>query len=306
MKINLQLFAANSRIGAEQFTLAKLLTDPAGGPATYGAPWALTKKLIKIGVKNKSSMDPQYGDDQTVDVIVEDGDITIDVESTDLTEDEKALLFGQTMIAGVRTPNPATDVRPYFCVSWKSKKRNGNYKYYKVLKVIFQEPDEDFETKKEKTTPQTDKISGTGIQRFADGLRKRIADADAATYVAATGTNWFTSGDISPDVVAPTVVSTLPAAAATAVAVTATFAWTFSEAILPSTVIAGNFFLFADVAGTPVAGTLSQNPAGTIITFTPASNLAALTAYRAVATSDITDMSNNKLAATDVRKFTTA
>lgn len=297
---------ANSRIGAENLTLAKVLADPAGGTTTYDTPFAITKKLIKIGVKNSSSMDPQYADDQTVDIYYEDGDIGLDIDITDLTEDEKALVLGQTMMAGVRTPNPATDVRPYFCVSWKSKKRNRNYKYYKILKVMFSEPDEDFEAKKEKSVPQTDKISGTGIQRFSDGLRKRIADADSATYVAGMGSGWFTSGDITVDTVAPTIASTLPAANATAVAITATFAWTFSEAILASTVIAGNFFVFADVAGTLVAGALSQNAAGTVVTFTPTANLTALTAYRAVATGDVSDLSNNKLAATDVRKFTTA
>jgi phi13 family phage major tail protein len=187
---------ANSRIGAETFTIAEVLTDTVSATPTYDTPYAFTKKLIKIGVKNAGSIEKQYADDQTVDVIVEDGDITIEIESTDLTEDEKATLFGQTMSNGIRTPDPANDVRPYFCVMWKSKKRNGNYKYYKILKVIFQEPDEDFETKKEKTTPQTDKITGIGIQRIYDGLRKRVADADSTSYVSATGTNWFASGDI--------------------------------------------------------------------------------------------------------------
>ena len=297
---------ANSRIGAETLTLSKILSDVVEGTTTYDTPLAIAKKLIKIGVKNSSSIDPQFADDQTVDLYVEDGDVQIEIDITDLTEDEKALLFGQTMVAGVRTPNPATDVRPYFCVSWKSKKRNLKYKYYKILKVMFSEPDEEFSTKEEKSVPQTDKISGTGIQRLSDGLRKRIADADAATWAAATGTGWFTSGDITVDIVAPTIASTLPAAAATAVAVTSTFTWTFSEPILATTVIAGNFFVFADIAGTLVAGTLNQNVAGTVITFTPTVNLTALTAYRAVATGDISDLSNNKLVATDVRKFTCA
>ena len=296
---------ANSRIGAEQFTIAKILADVAEGATTYDTPYAFTKKLIKVGVKHASSMDPQYADDQTVDIYTEDGDVQIDIESTDLTEDEKAMINGQTMVAGVRSPS-TSDVKPYFCVMWKSKKRNGKYKYYKILKVMFKESDEDFETTKEKKAPQTDTISGTGIQRLSDGLRKRVADADAATWAAATGTGWFTSGDITVDIVAPTIASTLPATAATAVAVTATFAWTFSEPILATTVIAGNFFVFADIAGTLVAGTLNQNVAGTVITFTPTVNLTALTAYRAVATGDISDLSNNKLIATDVRKFTCA
>jgi len=297
---------ANSRIGAENFTLAKILTDVAGGSTTYDTPFAISKKLIKVGVKNATSMEPQHADDQTVDIYTEDGDITIDINFTDLTEDEKALIMGQTMVAGVRSPSP-TDVKPYFCAMWKSKKRNGHYKYYKILKVMFKEPDEDFETKADKTTPQTDNISGTGIQRLSDGLRKRIADADSTSYVAGTGSGWFTTGDLTPDTTPPTISSTLPAAAADNVVVSGfTFAWTFSEAILPACVKASNFFLFADVAMTLVPGVLVQSVDGTVITFTPTNPLTAATVYKAIATTEIADCSNNKLAATDVRKFTMA
>lgn len=297
---------SNTRIGAETLTLAKILTDVAGGATTYDTPVAISKKLIKIGVKHGSVMDPIYADDQTVDVIVEDGDVALEVNVTDFTEDEKAYIFGQTMSAGVRSPNDLTDVRPYFCVSWKSKKRNLAYKYYKILKVIFKEPDEDFETKKEKKAAQTDIIMGTGIQRLSDGLRKRVADADSTTWVAGTGTGWFTTGDISPDTTPPTIVSTLPDANATGVVIAGfTFVWTFSEAILPSCVTAANFFLVADVAMTLKAGTLAQSVGGTVVTFTPTTAVVTGTVYKAVATTGVKDLSNNAFAG-DVRKFTVA
>jgi len=293
---------ANSRIGAEQLTLAKLLTDPAGGTATYDTPFALTKKLMKIGVKNKTSQDPQYADDQTVDVYTEDGDVTLDIDITDLTVDEMALIMGQTMVAGVRTPNPATDVRPYFCVSWKSKKRNGNYKYYKVLKVIFTEPDEDFETRKEKSTPQTDKISGMGIQRISDGLRKRIADADSATYVAGTGSAWFTTGDITPDTTPPTV-TVVPADAATNQLATVNVVWTFDEAIQPALATDANFTL-TKADGTAVVGVVTINTLNTIVTLNPTASLDASGVYIAFASKNIKDMSGNAMAANSVTNFT--
>ena len=293
------------RIGAQNFTVAKVLTDVISGATTYDAPVSFTKKLMKIGVKGNSNMVNLEADDQVVDTIEGRGDVQVDIDLTELTEDEKALLFGQTMVGGVRTTNPAGDAAPFFCIMWKSKKSNGKYKYYKILKTKFMEPDEDFETKKQSPQFQTDKISGKGIPRLSDGNDKRILDADSASYDVALANAWFTTGDITVDAVAPTLSSTLPLAAATGVAVGATFAWTFSEAILPSAVIPGNFFVFADVAGTMVSGALTQNVAGTVVTFTPAGNLAGTTAYRAVATNDICDLSGNKLAATDVRKITT-
>jgi phi13 family phage major tail protein len=261
---------------------------------------------MKIGVKNSSSMDAIYADDQTVDMIYDDGDVEIEIEITDLTEDEKALIFGQTMSAGVRTPNPTTDQRPYFAVSWKSKKRDLTYKYYKILKVMFKEPDEDFETRKEKTAAQTDKITGTGIQRISDKLRKRIADASSTTWVAGTGTGWFTTGDISPDTTPPTISSVVPADAATGVATSAVIVWTFSEAILASTATSANFLL-CTAAGVAKAGTVTINPANTIVTFTPTTALAgSSTVYIATVTTNVKDASGNALAANSVTKFTTA
>lgn len=299
MKIDLQLFA-NSRIGAESLTLSKILSDVVSGATTYDTPVAITKKLMKISIRNSSSMDPQYADDSTVDVYTEDGDIGVDIDTSDLTEDEKALVFGQTMVAGVRTPNPATDVRPYFCVSWKSKKRNLAYKYYKILKVMFKEPDEDFETRKEKSVPQTDKITGIGIQRLSDGLRKRIADADSTTWVAGTGTGWFTTADIVVDAIAPTL-TIVPLNAAVGVAIGAVVVWTFNKAILPSTMSADHFMLTK--AGVNIAGGLSINVANTIVTFTPTAALSA-GVHTAIATVGVRSASNVPLAAPSVTTFT--
>lgn len=292
---------ANSRIGAEQFTIAKLLSDPVGGTATYDTPYAFTKKLIKVDVKHSGSMEPQYSDDQTTDMYVELGDITINIESTDLTEDEKALINGETMVAGVRSPDPS-DVKPYFCVMWKSKKRNGKYKYYKVLKVMFAEADESFETKKEKNTPQTDTISGTGIQRISDGLRKRIADADSATYVAGTGSAWFTTGDITPDTTPPTL-TVVPADAATGQLATVNVAWTFDEAIQPVYATGANFTL-TKADGTAVAGAVTISTDNTVVTFNPTASLDASGVYIAFASSNVKDMSGNAMAANSVTNFT--
>lgn len=300
--VYLQLLA-NSRIGAENLTVAKILSDVAGGATTYDTPVAFAKKLMKISVKHSGSMESQYADDQTVDIYVEDGDITVDINVTDLTEDEKALCLGQTMSAGIRTPNP-NDVKPYFCVSWKSRKRNGAYKYFKLLKVAFKEPDEDFESKAEKTTPQTDTLSGTGIQRLSDGLRKRVADADAASYIAGTGSGWFTTGDITPDVTPPTVTVTPIDTAANQLA-TVNVVWTFDKAILAACVVPANFFVIkAD--GTAVAGALSIGTSDTVVTFNPTDPLEAAASYVAIATTGVKDKSGNALAANLVSNFAVA
>ena len=280
--------------------MAKILADPAGGTTTYDTPFQISKKLIKVGVKNNTSSEPQYADDTTVDVYTDDGDITLEVDITDLTVDEMALIMGQTVVAGVRTPNPATDVRPYFCVIWKSKKRNLKYKYYKILKVIFSEIDEEFSTKEGSAKPQADKISGIGIQRLSDGLRKRIADADSTTWVAGTGTDWFTTADVVIDTVAPTL-TVAPADEATGVATSAAVIWTFDKAILMSDVIADNFMLVK--VGVNIAGALTINALNTIVTFTP-DEVLSVGVHTAIATVGVRSASNIPLAAPSVTTFT--
>ena len=302
---------ANSRIGAEQLTLAELLTDVDGGSTTYDTPFAITKRLIMVNITHESSLEKQAADDETVDIYSEDGDITIEIDVTDFTEDELATIFGNTMAAGIRSPGPS-DTHPYFAVSWKSKKRNGAYKYFKLLKVMFKEPDSEHSTKNGPAAPQTDKISGIGIQRLSDGLRKRVADSEATSYVASTGTGWFTTGDISPDTTPPTVDTVVPADAATEQLATVNVVWTFDEAILP-TLVTDNpdetnpyFQLIKASDGTIVAGALTIGTNDTVVTFSPTENLAAGGAYIAIANTGICDKSGNHLAATSITNFAVA
>jgi phi13 family phage major tail protein len=258
-----------------------------------------------VNITHESTMEKQAADDETVDIYSDDGDITIEIDVTDFTEDELATIFGNTMAAGVRSPS-ASDTKPYFAVSWRSKKRNGAYKYYKLLKVMFKEPDGEFSTKNGPATPQTDKISGLGIPRLCDGLRKRIADSEAASYVAGTGTGWFTTGDISPDTTPPTVTVT-PIDTATDQAATVNVVWTFDEAILPAQVTddpTGNnpFFTLLKADGTVVAGALTIGTSDTVVTFNPTENLAAGADYISIA-KGVRDKSGNVLAAACVANF---
>jgi len=294
--------AANSRIGIENLVMHKVLTDTSVS-TTYDVAFPFTKKLMKAGIKNKTSQELQYADDIVVDTYDDDGDCELTLDLTDFTEDERAYVNGQTMVAGVRTPT-SSDVKPFFAVSFKAKKRDSTYKYYKFLKVKFSESDDDLETKKDKVSPQTDKVVGIAVQRIYDGLRKRIADESAASWVAGTGTGWFTTGDISPDVVAPTV-TIVPVDTEGAFPKSNNIVWTFSEAILPSCVTASNFFVMIASDGTPIVGVLSISTNDTVVTFNPTGDLTTV-AHIAIATTNVVDKSGNALAAINVSNFTAA
>jgi len=124
---------------------------------------------------------------------------------------------------------------------------------------------------------------------------------DEAGNALAADKVWTFTTEAAPDITAPTVSSTSPAASATDVVIGANITATFSEAMASATIIAANFTLAQ--AATPIAGAVSY--VGNVATFNPTSNLANNTVYTATVTTDVTDLAGNHLAADKVWTFTT-
>jgi hypothetical protein len=127
------------------------------------------------------------------------------------------------------------------------------------------------------------------------GAKDLAGNALAANFV------WtFTTG-ATPDTTAPTVVATVPANAATGVAVNHTVTAAFSEAMDPLTISTATFTVKQGT--TAVLGTVSY--AGLIATFTPGIALAPLTAYTASLTTGARDLAGNALFTAFSWSFTT-
>lgn len=283
--------------------VSKELTDDING-ATYDTPYVFSKAIYKAKITPVIESAQSEGDGQVVERSTKVVGYKIVFDLREFTQTERAFLAGRTIVNGIDSSS-IDDEAPNFCVMFKAKKSNKKYKYYKYLKVQFSEPTEDLDGSV-KTNYQVMSLEGDAIPRIYDGVPRRIADEDSPTYTASVGTGWFTSGDITVDVTAPTIASTTPANNATGIVVGSTFAWVFSEAILPDCIKDSNFYLIKDSDGSAVAGALSQSADKKTVTFTPTSNLTAATAYRAIVTKNAKDLSGNALAANDVRKFTTA
>jgi hypothetical protein len=133
------------------------------------------------------------------------------------------------------------------------------------------------------------------------GARDLAGNALASDYV------WSWTTGSAPDTAAPTVNSTVPANAATGVAINSAITATFSEAIDPLTMTTVTFTLMQGT--TPVPGTVTYVAAkatyAAIATFTPASNLALNTVYTATITTAVTDLAGNALATNYVWSFDT-
>jgi hypothetical protein len=127
------------------------------------------------------------------------------------------------------------------------------------------------------------------------GAKDLAGNAMASNYV------WsWTTGD-APDTTAPTVVSTVPANAATDVAINSAMSATFSEAMDPLTITTITFTLKQGT--TPVSGTVTYSLVTAV--FTPLANLASSTVYTATITTGAKDLAGNALASNYVWSFTT-
>src|ERR1700730_2970117 len=137
-----------------------------------------------------------------------------------------------------------------------------------------------------------------------------FANSTLYTATITTGAKDLTGVPLAADIVwtfttapPPTVVSTVPANGAAAVAVNTTISATFSQAMNAASINEATFTVTGPGA-TPVAGVVTY--AGTTATFTPTVTLATSILYTATITTGAKDLTGAPLAANFVRTFTTA
>ena len=125
---------------------------------------------------------------------------------------------------------------------------------------------------------------------------------DLAGNALAASYGWsFTTG-ATADTTAPTVASTIPADAATAVSTNAAITATFSEPMIAATLTTTTFLVTA-TGGAAVKGAVVYT--GLTATFQPTAPLAASKQYTATITTAAKDLAGNALAANRVWSFTT-
>ncbi len=114
----------------------------------------------------------------------------------------------------------------------------------------------------------------------------------------------FGNVSVSADTTAPTLSSIAPTDGQT-LAAPATIVLTFNEALNPATVNGGNITVYNYTDESLVAGTLSLNAAGTVVTFTPTVTLSGSKVYITSVSPGLLNASNIAFGG-DVYKFTTS
>lgn len=178
-------------VGVKDFHVAKMLTDPSTGKATYedsiSFPW-----VRQIQIKPKNNEATLYGDNMSVATANDTSEYDLTIEVATLPVEYKAFLLGHTYDKTTGTIKAtADDAAPYFMVMFSSTKQNGKNRFVRFAKVLFSEPDETSKTKEASVSFNTPSMSAKAIYRTSDKVVYEQADEEADGYVATTGTNWF-------------------------------------------------------------------------------------------------------------------
>lgn len=261
-------------------------------------------------MKPKTNSSPLYTEGRLRRNEIAFASMDVGVTIASLTSAHKAALLGQTIAHDGGVYMTQEDEAPFVALLYKAP-IVGGYRYGVLYKGQFGPYDEELAQKEGKTTYGVPVLAATyqpTIYATEKGqhLIEYHVDTTDPGCPANIADTWFEAVTIpAADKTAPTV-EVVPMDGATEVAVTDSVVWTFSKAIDPTNATNANFMLIEATTGEMVDGSLSIDSTGKNVTFDPKENLAASTAYIAVATTNICDLAGNNLVATSTTNFTTA
>ena len=170
--------ASGQFINIQRLHVAKLLTDTAGGTATYEEPIDLGKVLRSVDIKPSTSTADLYADGQSIDSASNSAYYELTFDTAALPLEYVAYLLGHSFANGQMIAHK-DDVAPYFAVMFQSDKRNGGIRFLKFFKVCFAEPSVTGSTKEENISYQTPTITAKAIYRLSDGNSYTYADTES-------------------------------------------------------------------------------------------------------------------------------
>lgn len=280
---------------------APCTADDVGVAPVYGA---MVKMAGVTAAKVTFKVDDQQVmfEDLTQEILRFISGAEVEISAKELAMAIRAIQLNHTTTGGI-VQIGANDVPIWLGLAFKVKRIESgatHYQYIRLLKGYLQMPDEEAQTREDKLNLKDYTLKYVFVPRKYDELVVEMTDSALPTYNPADAAAWFTTfgqADSTP----PTVTVT-PVDGATNQAAAVNIVWTFNEAIMPSTMVPGNFFVIkAD--GTAVAGALSIGVGDTVVTFNPTASLEAGADYISVCTVNVKDKAGNALAANCVANF---
>ena len=166
--------ATKRQVGLKDFHVCKILTDVVGSGATYDTPVRIPG-IISATMSTERSTENYYSDDIVEETFSSFNSISLEVEISNLSQSERALLLGQTVTKGVSAAS-ADDTAREVGIMFRSKRTDGKYRYVALTRGKFVEPSESFATESDSVSPQTMTLTFTGIPLQCNGIYKITAD----------------------------------------------------------------------------------------------------------------------------------
>ncbi len=272
-------------VGVDSVYYALVTQDDVNGYVA-GAP-AVLVPAMELKSTPKSASETLYADNGANDRVSAEGETDLELISPNFPELVLAALTGKIVDAATGRVFDHSDPSgaPYFALGYRFKKSNGHYRYRWYLKCRAEEPGEEAVSQSDKPNlkPKTLKVSAMktiykfdlkGDGSLMDGVKRVHGDQDTASFSATT---WFAAVQVplagSPGAF---TVSSVPADAATGVALAADVVITFSNELQDG---AEDHIILTTAAGVPVACARTINTARKIVTLNPNSNLTGTTDY---------------------------
>jgi len=178
-------------IGLKNLVYAKLTKDDNTG-VTYDTVNTIAG-AIDAKITPTTNTDNLYADDGVAETVTSMGEISVELEVSDLPVNVLADLQGHTVDTNGTLIKKSTDQAPYVAIGFKSKKSNGKYKYVWLYKGKFSLVEEEYHTNEDKANFSTPKLKGTFVKRVYDEAWQATADEDATGFTQAVADSWFTS-----------------------------------------------------------------------------------------------------------------
>lgn len=166
--------ATKRQVGLKDFHVCKIVSDVVGSGAVYEEPVRIPG-IISATMSTERSTESYYSDDMVEETFSSFNTIQLEVEVSNLSQSERALLLGQKVSKGVSVAS-AEDTADEVGIMFRSRRTDGKYRYVALTRGKFVEPSESFATESDSISPQTMTLTFTGIPLQCNGVYKVTAD----------------------------------------------------------------------------------------------------------------------------------
>jgi phi13 family phage major tail protein len=178
-------------VGLEKLYVAKILKDDATG-VTFDIPKYLPG-IKEITLKPKVNSDEFYAENILWMSENTLANIDVEVDITDLDEEDESLLLGHKLAEGGGVIKSADDKAPDVAILYKSNKGNGKARFQVLYKGNFAISDEAIKGKEGKSNFQAKKLKATFAPLHNNGMWQYKVDEDSAGAPADLETKFFAS-----------------------------------------------------------------------------------------------------------------